>query len=68
MIPKSGFTPFFYLLKGFVGLVIGFCNSKQKNNKYKRIMAWAVYLRQSMLEEKVPWEQLFISGYLFAFF
>lgn len=31
-------------------------------------MAWAVYLRQSMVEEKVPSEQLFISGYLFAFF
>lgn len=31
-------------------------------------MAWAVYLRQSMVEEKVPSEHLFISGYLFAFF
>ncbi|KAJ0832585.1 putative ribosomal protein S2 [Helianthus annuus] len=31
-------------------------------------MAWAVYLRQSTVEEKVPSEQLFISVYLFAFF
>lgn len=31
-------------------------------------MDWAVYLRQSTVEEKVPSEQLFISGYLFSFF
>ncbi|KAL8231540.1 hypothetical protein R6Q57_001318 [Mikania cordata] len=31
-------------------------------------MAWAMYLRQSTVEEKVPSEQLFISVYLFAFF
>jgi len=31
-------------------------------------MAWAVYLRQSTVEEKVPSEQLFISGYLSLFF
>lgn len=31
-------------------------------------MAWAGYLRQSTVEEKVPSEQLFISGYLVSFF
>lgn len=30
-------------------------------------MAWAVYLRQSTVEEKVPSELLFISGYLSFF-
>ncbi|KAL8226029.1 hypothetical protein R6Q57_018586, partial [Mikania cordata] len=31
-------------------------------------MAWAVYIRQFTVEEKVPSEQLFISVYLFSFF